>query len=208
MQNLKQNIFTMIAGLCFILLAAASAKINKIHCGAFDYYSGDEKEGDGRSYVELKDGRKVYGDRIVWQSGLILKDQIKIDDEKFKIKETRGFYSKGSYYGSLGSSYAKRIIHGKLNVYYTEGSVESTYTNPTTGMTRTTSRPSCTHYIQVGDDGELYTIANQKDIIKYVRDCPKSLAMIDKKDSEIRKSIRKNSHYLNEIIEIYNDGCH
>lgn len=204
--NKRKNFYSLVAIAGFWAIAVASS-VNKIHCGAFSYTPSNEIENEGRNYVLLNDGKKVYGDRIVWQTGLILRDMIKIDDEKFKIRDTRGYFSNGAYYGRLGGSYAKRIVHGKLNVYYTETMVTSTSTSSATGISRTTTRPSCTHYVQVGEDGELHPIADQKDIIKYVKDCPKSVDMIDKKNAQIRKAIRKNSNYLNNIFITYNNGC-
>ncbi|MBI5857458.1 MAG: hypothetical protein HZB42_07385 [Sphingobacteriales bacterium] len=205
--KLKKNIISFMSVAVFVFLAAGSAKINKIHCGAFSYFNSSEEPGNGRGYVEMNDGKKIYGEEISWQTGLILKDLIKVDGEKIKIKDTRGYFKNGNYYGRIGGSYAKRIIHGKLNVYYTEGTVTVASTNSRTGVTTFRERPTCTHYVQVGDDGELNPIAGQKDIIKYVKDCPKAMEMIDKKDSQIRKAIRKNGSYLNDIFVIYNNGC-
>lgn len=191
----------------FFLLAAGSGKINKIHCGAFNYNDFREQKDKGGGYVLLKDGRKVFGDEISWKTGLLVKDMIKVGDEKFKIRDTRGYFINGNYYGSLGSSYAKRIITGKLNVYYTEDWTTVTSTNSRTGQVTSRQRLVCVHYVQVGDEGDLLPIAGQKDILKYVADCPKAVGMIDLKNSQIRKALRKNGNYLNDIFHIYNNGC-
>lgn len=191
----------------FALLAIGSAKVNKIHCGAFSYIPYGEERGHD-NYVLLNDGRKVYGEKISWKTGLLVKDQIKVGDEKFPIRDTRGYYANGNYFGRIGKvDYAKRIVHGKLNVYYTEDMQTTTSTNSQTGMMRTTTRMVCVHYVQVGENGELEAIANQSDIKKYVSDCPEAVAMIDKKNSQIRKAIRKDRNYLNTIFIVYNNGC-
>lgn len=205
MKNNKANhFFSFIIATIFLVVAAGSAKVNKIHCGAFSRQSTGEENIDG-GYVLLNDGSKIHGDKVKWKSGLLVKDQIKIGDEKFAIKETKGYFLNGSYYTRLGNNYVRRIIHGKLNVYYTEEM--RTNTSYVNGQMRTTNRMVCTHYVQVGDNGGLNIIANQRDILQYVKDCPKSVEMIDKKDKQIRRSIRKNRFYLNQIFVTYNNNC-
>lgn len=130
-----------------------------------------------------------------------------MDGQTFKIKETRGYYRNGNYYGNVGGVYAQRIVEGKLNVYYTTGSVTVSSTNSRTGATTFRERQVCTHYVQVGDSGPVKVIASQKDILEYVKDCPMAAEMIDKKNKAIRKAIRSNRNYLNEIFITYNNGC-
>jgi hypothetical protein len=200
-----KNFYSFIVIIFFMILAAGSAQVNKIHCGAFSTTpSGEDLTGD--NYVLMNDGTKVFGDRVTWKAGLIVKDQIKIGDQAFKIKETQGYFANGIYYTQLGSTYAKRIIHGKINVYYTENLVTSTSTDGQ-GRMRTSNRTVCTHYAQRGDNGAIVPIADQGDIKEFVKDCPASLAMIDKKDKEIRRSIKKDHFYMNQIFVTYNNGC-
>lgn len=201
------GLYSTLAVAFFLLIAAGSARVNKLHCGAMSQSSTGETHKNGM-YLILKDGTEIEGDRITWKAGLLSKEQIKIDDQKFAIKETRGYYSNGTYYGRVGrGDYAERIVHGaRLNVYFTKEWVTSTSTSRT-GMMRTSQRLVCTHYVQRGEEGELEAIANQKDILKYVGDCKIAAEMIDKKDKEIRRSIRKNSMYLNNIFIVYNNDC-
>lgn len=186
----------------FLFMGAASSRVNKIHCGTFNTIARGEDVKEKRNFVELNDGNRIYGEDISWKTGIIVKDQVKIDGQKFAIKETRGYFSNGEYYGRIINSYAKRIIRGKLNVYYTEDVVTSTDSKGYTSQRRV-----CYHYIQNGDEGELKAIGNQEDIKKYVKDCPKSLEMISKKDKEIRRSIRKDPLYFNDIFTTYNNNC-
>ncbi|HYV53522.1 MAG TPA: hypothetical protein VE933_02935 [Chitinophagaceae bacterium] len=205
--NKKKHIFSTLAVVAFLFLAAGSAKVNKLSCGAFNHTSYGETGGESDYYVLLNDGTKVYGDRkIKWHSGLIVKDVIKVDDQKFAIKDTRGYYANGTYFGRYKHEYVKRIIHGKLNVYYSEYWVSET-TKDASGFTHTSSHLSCTHYVQVGDMGELEAIASTKDIKEYVKDCPIAYEMLDKKDKQIRKAIRRNSNYMNEVFIAYNNNC-
>ncbi|MBL7710267.1 MAG: hypothetical protein JNJ86_14420 [Chitinophagaceae bacterium] len=203
----RKTLYSLAAAVGFLVIAAGSSSVNKIHCGAFSRaQTGEETSAD--NYVVLNDGSKVFGDKISWKSGLLVKDQIKVGDEKFAIRETKGYFANGNYYGRINSSnYAKRIIHGKLNVYYTEDWTTYTTTNSRTGAMRTSQRLVCIHYVQRGDNGPIEAIANQKDIREYVKDCPASMEMVDKRDKEIRRAIRRNGFYLNKVFVIYNNGC-
>jgi hypothetical protein len=203
MKNKHQHLMSLAVLALFMILAAGSAKINKIHCGAFNYYDKSE-EGSGRGYVLLKDGKKIYGDEISWKSGLVVKDQITVDGEKYRIKDTRGYFYNGQYYGQVGANYAKRIISGKLNVYYTEEMVTSLQPTAEPGLLLFRERPSCFHYVQVGEDGDSCHW-QVKDIIRFVKDCPKAVA-IDLKNGQIRKPCG-NRNYLNDIFHVYNGGC-
>jgi len=202
----QKNILTIISAIVFLIIAAGSAKVNKLHCGSFAYApTGEEKQYD-KEYILLNDGTKIYGKRVSWKSGMLVKDQIRIDDNKYAIRDTRGYFANGNYYIRFGNEYIQRIVHGKLNVYYYETMVTTTSTDMN-GHMRTTTRPSCTHYVQVGEDGPLTAIANQSDIKEFVKDCPKAVEMIDKKDKEIRHAIRKDRFYLNQIFVTYNNNC-
>ena len=72
------------AAAAFLFLAAGSARVNKIHCGAFNKVSSGENR-DEQNYVVMNDGSRVQGEKISWKSGLIVKDQIKIGDGKLVI---------------------------------------------------------------------------------------------------------------------------
>jgi hypothetical protein len=197
-----RNFYTTIVAVLFMLIAGASSQGNKIYCGAFSYSNIGEDQNESRSYLEKNDGTRLYGEGISSKTGQLVKDFIKIGDEKFRVKEIRGYFSHGYYYGRFNNGYAKRIIHGKLNVYYT---LDHLLNVDSKG--RESTSEVCYHYVQVGDDGEIHFIANQKDIQQYVKDCPKSMEMIDKKYKELMQSIRRNRDYLNQIFIIYNNNC-
>lgn len=101
----------------FFLFAVAS-KTNKMTTGAFHTYASPEKGRE--SYVELLDGTRIHGSRIAEQSGMLVRDVVKLDGEKFKSKETKGYMDRGVYYVRFGNVFIKRIIHGKINIYYHE----------------------------------------------------------------------------------------
>jgi hypothetical protein len=45
------------------------------------------------------------------------------------------------------------------------------------------------------------------DIKALVSDCPQAFAMVDMKISQLRKEIRNNNNYLNEVFQLYNSKC-
>jgi hypothetical protein len=203
--KITKHFLSLITVACFFLLAVAS-KVNKIHYGAFSYNNHVEPNEDQDSYLVKNDGTKVYGKRVGYKNGLLNKKQIRIDDQEFKISEVRGYRMGQEYYGRIGNAYIKRIVHGKVNIYVQFTEVSSTSTDRN-GFTHTRNYTRTDHYYQLGEAGELKAFGSQSDIKKIVADCPVAFEMADKSNSKIRKAIRKNSNYLNDIFEIYNNGC-
>jgi hypothetical protein len=198
----------LLSGLALIIFSvfALASRVNKIHYGAFNYSNSVEDPAETQNYLLKDDGTKVYGDKISWKSGLIFKDQIKIDDQKFKIKEVRGYLQKGVFYGRLRSTYIKRIVHGKINVYVEFTDVTTTSTDHS-GFTHTSSYVRTDQYSQQGDTGPMVTMASQSDIEQLVSSCPLAVELAHKSNHQIRKAIRKDRNYLNEIFDVYNSGC-
>lgn len=197
----KKHFLSSLAVAAFFIFAIAS-KVNKIHQGAFNTNVSPEISKND-SYLVLADGSHVFGSKISYKSGLLFKDQIKVDDKAFKINETLGYYSNGYYYGRLGGQYIKRIVHGKINVYIHEYWV--TTTSSATGIIRQEWRAR--HFYQVGEEGEMLPLAGQKDIKRAVAGCPLAVEMADKSNGKMRRAIKKDYNYLNSIFEIYNNGC-
>lgn len=205
MTKTKRNFLSLITVIIFLTLAVGSA-VNRIHFGAFNTGNATVKGEDSRNYLLKNDGTKIYGEKVTWKSGIILKDQISIDDQTFKISEIKGYKSSNIYYGRLRNEYIKRIIQGKLNVYIRYSEVTSTSTDRNGSMrVRTYTRTD--HYAQKGTDEEMINIPDQYVIAKLVKDCPLAYNMINISDSKIRAELKKNGNFLNRIFEIYNNGC-
>jgi hypothetical protein len=189
----------------FIFLAIAS-KVNKMHYGAFNYSNNVEDPSEKGNYLEKNNGEKIYGNKISWKTGLLVKDQIKIDDNKFSLSEIKGYRQGNIFYARRGHDYIKRIVHGKINVYVQFTQVTQTSTDRS-GFSRTRTYTRTDQYAQKGDDGPMVVMAGQKDIIKMVSDCPLAVQMADISNSKMRKAIKKNPNYLNSIFDVYNNGC-
>jgi len=203
MKNKTKHLLSLCVLVVFALLAVSS-RVNKIHYGAFNYHNRVEEQSG--NYLLMNNGQKVYGDKISWKSGILVKDQIKIDDQKFKITEVRGYLDRGVFYGRLGHDYIQRIVHGKINVYVQFTQVTTTSTDHG-GFSHTSTYTRTDHYAQMGENGPMNVFGSQKDIKQLVDACPLAVEMADKSSRQIRKAIRKDRNYLNEIFEVYNNGC-
>lgn len=205
MNTTKKHLLSICCLLVFGLLAVSS-KVNKIHMGAFNYGNRVEDPRETRNYLLLNDGTKIYGDKVKWQSGLLLKDRISIDDQKYKIPEVRGYFSNGTFYGRLKGDYIKRIVHGKLSVYVQFSMVTTTSTDHS-GFTHTSTREVAYHYYQRGEDGVLTGLGGQEDIKQAVAGCQLAVDMASLSNRQMRKAIKRNRNYLNNIFETYNNDC-
>jgi hypothetical protein len=201
MKTASKHLLSLSVIVAFMLLAIGS-KVNKIHMGAFATGNKVEDMSDIRNYILKMDGTKIYGDEIHWKSGILTKDQVSIDGEKYKLSDVRGYRSGNRYYIRFKKEFIERIIHGKINVY-----IQYTQVTTTSSSGRVSSYTRTDHYAQKGEEGELTGIAGQKDIKKLVEDCPESLERASVSNKEMRKAIKRDRNYLNSIFDIYNDNC-
>ena len=197
-ENKSKFEYPLILIFTFVLLAQETkSQWKTIQCSSFSLRSYGEDSTDKRNYLELIDGTKVYGQEISWQRGLG-KNEVKIDDKRYDFKDVRGYFKKGRVSLRIGNDFAIRFILGKLSVYFLETFQPSFERGSQTRMV-------CDIYVQ-GKSG-LDRVVDKEDIMDWVKDCPKSAAMINKTNKEIKEAIRKNNDYLNQIFIIYNNDC-
>jgi len=212
MRIFKSNFYSLLV--TFVVFSvSANAQKGPLNCEDFNIRMSVAEyfrpKDTNQAYLELKDGSKIYSDTITTKLGRKVKDQIKAGDKIFKMKDTRGYYAGGNYYGfysMYGNIYVKRFIQGKINLYFSEHNGNFPTTD-SKGHTREYYSAFCNHYYQIGDSTELVMFQTFEDIKKLVKDCPKSLAMINKDIKEIRQAIKENPAYLNEVFTVYNNGC-
>lgn len=197
----SKNLLSVLAVGVFILFALAS-KVNKLRYRAFNSENMVEEKNDKGNYVELSDGTRVYGEKISWKSGLLVKDVVKIDDHSYKIDEVKGYREGDTYYIRIFRIFIQRIVHGRINVYMNKYTVNSTSNS---SMTTVSTRTD--YYAQKGEDGPLNPIIKQKDIKRLVADCPIAAKMANVGYYKMYGQIQKNPDYLNQIFEIYNNDC-
>jgi hypothetical protein len=207
MLTTRKHLASFFILIVFFTLAVSSSRVNKLHYGAFVYTNNVEGDEYGKTYLVDNLGTKIYGKEINWKSGLLTKNQIRIDNDKYKIAEIRGYMDHGVYYGRLKNEYIKRIVHGKINVYVAFTLVTSTDYDPHSHFSHTHSYTRTDHYAQRGENGPMIAFGGQKSIIELVKDCPLSVQMIDKSNGQIRRAVRKNRNYLNNVFDVYNNGC-
>lgn len=130
MLSTRKHIASFFILIVFFMLAVSSSRVNKLHYGAFAYNNNIEGDEYGKTYLVDNSGTKIYGREVSWKSGLLTKNQIRIDNDKYKIAEIRGYMDHGVFYGRLKNEYIKRIVHGKLNVYVAFTIVTSTDYDP------------------------------------------------------------------------------
>lgn len=184
--------------LIFLLVCSVScSNVNYLHLGAFKAKDIVEDTTDTRNFVVKNDGTKIYGDKISWKSGLLLKNEISIDGQLFKMSEIRAYRGNNIFYHRMGSEYIRRIIRGKINVYI-KYSMSNFDGQP---YTRTD------HYFQKGENEVLHTLSNKKEIQELVAGCSMASEMLDVSYGKLRKEIKKDKRYLNTVFEIYNNGC-
>jgi hypothetical protein len=117
MKRNSQKHFLSLAILVLFFFIAGSSTVNKIHYGAFNYYNRVEETNEG-NYIVLNNGTKVKGDNIEFKAGLFTKDQVKIDDQKFPVKDVKGYRMGGVYYRKHKNVFIQRIVYGpKINIY-------------------------------------------------------------------------------------------
>ena len=200
MKRNSQKHFLSLAILVFFFFIAGSSTVNKIHYGAFNYYNSveDKKEGN---YIVLNNGTKVKGENIEFKAGLFTKDEVKVDDQKFPLKEVKGYRMGSVYYIKHKNVFIQRIVHGpKINIYAMLLEVTKQSKEGFTSVEK-----KAFHYSQKGEDGPLEPFGSQKKIKELVADCPEAVKMVDKSNREMTKAIKQNRNYLNTIFDTYNN---
>src|SRR5215218_3151007 len=196
MSNLS---FSLVLSLSVLTISCRTVPVSTLALN--ENVSVEEKSEQG-NYLLKNDGSKVYGKKIKGMYGLAVKDYISIDGQKFKPSEIIGYREGNFSYGRLRSNYAKRIVRGNINIYQT--SEMRNETSSATNISRQYVRKS--YYYQKGDNGELILFGDN-DIKELVKGCPKAEAMADKSSKELRKAVRSNLSYVNQIFEVYNKEC-
>jgi len=205
--SFKKNLYSILASVFFLVIAAGSSQVNKIRCGEFSLKPNGENNTDHRNFVELFDGTIVYGSEVSMSKGtLFVKDNVKIDNNKYNLKDVKAYFDDGVYNLQHNGNFYRRIVHGKLNLYAHIGLVTVT-TVQSNGAIQNRGESECFFFVQNGEDGQLVLLVTKDEIKALVKDCPKAFALADKTNKEIRRAIREDTFYLNNIFTIYNNDC-
>ena len=169
-----------------------------------DQFNTDKAASDDTArgnYLVKTDGTQIPGNNLKWKPGIVSKLEATIDGASYPISELRGAHLKNAYYGKVAkdqrrfrNDLAKRIVHGKLNIY-----IIDTYTPQ--------NHLWYLFYSQVGEDGDIKLLEELAELKDLVSDCPAALSMLDKNNDDAKKALRKESGYLNRVVETYNNNC-
>lgn len=196
--------FLSFAVLAFFALIALGSAVNKMSNFSF----GAPRSEGTQNRVELHDGRVVETKRLDVKGGLFSRKEIVTDNEEIPRSLVRGYLKGGVYQLFYKGKVLTRMVHGRINVYQEVYTATTTNSSPNgSGITTTTTRNHTRYYYQHGETGELKILAGQKEIKEAVAGCRKAVEMADLSNGQMRKAIRRNRTYLNEIFITYNEEC-
>jgi hypothetical protein len=201
-----KNLISLCCICFFIILAIGSSSTAALNSSSFNLRNKVEDRTVKGNYLVTNEGTKISGKEIRWKSGFLTKDQIIIDGEKYKMADIKGYREDDIYYERLGIEYIRRIVHGKINLYYTTVIINSQDRDHASNISHR-SRTRYDYYIQKGDDGPLKLMRDMNDVKIELGDCPLALQMVDMKPSKLRKEIKNDHDYLNKAFEVYNNNC-
>jgi hypothetical protein len=129
----------------------------------------------GKSYIEKKDGTKIYGEKLtVWK--MFARKEIVIDEQKIPLNEVNGYSKNGQYYLIRKKQSLLLVVDGKLSVYV--DIVETP--NPNIQQQQV-----CTYYVKRQGSDEFKEILTQNDLITELNDCKKALAFVNIETKEL-----------------------
>lgn len=201
--TMKRHLISLFGLLLFLFIAAGSV-VNKMSNFSF----GRPTSEGVQNRVELHDGRVIETKKLDIRGGLFSSREVVTDSEDVPRKEVRGYLKGGIYYLFYKGKVLTRMVHGRINVY--EEVYMTTTTQPVRngfGVATTSTSNHTRYYYQYGDTGELNMLAGQKEIKEAVAGCEKAVELADLSNGQMRKAIRKNRNYLNEIFITYNEDC-
>lgn len=202
----RKNLVSFCCVCVFAILAIASSSSKNLGANSFYQRNKVEDKTVKGNYILTNEGTKITGKEIRWKSGMLTKDQVIMDGTKYKMSEIKGYRENDIYYERHGNEYIKRIVHGKLNIYYNIVTTSSTSRNTDGSMNHNTTTRYY-YYVQKGEDGPLKLMKDLDDVKNELSDCPLSMQMLDMKPSKLRKEIKHDFDYLNRAFEIYNNNC-
>ena len=153
-------------------------------------------ENGGKSFVDLIDGQRIYGDNV--HTTGILANIVVVDKVKYRIKEVKGVQIKDRYLLKIGTTLCETVIQGEQLSVYRE---KVTITDH--GMTIT----NFNYYIKKKGNPLAKMILGFSDIVKALRDCPATEDIKNISKRELKEKLKQNSGFINEYFEKYNQEC-
>jgi hypothetical protein len=155
------------------------------------------------NYVELNDGSIIHGGKIKW--GRLFSSAVIINDQKFKASEVKGIKENGIYRLNTSGGFLERIVDGKITILRDMGT--RTTTSTVNGHLTTSTYSYTQYYMLRANDEKLIAIRKNDDIKNMISSCPKALALMDLSKKQMKRAIKENPAYLNQVFETYNNDC-
>ena len=187
---------SVIAMLTITVLIISSCGSNKFNCYSFNTgFVKVDNPAYKDDFLEKNDGThiSVKGD-LSWKSGLLYKDELMVNNVKYKIADIKGYQENGTYFLRRKKEYVGRMLHGRINLYYSKATVYD----------RATYREECSFYSQIGDDGPLKQFYTYDAVRAMVKDCPAAYEMMHYHNRQISRLIYKDMSYLQKVVDTYN----
>lgn len=181
----------------FFIFAVASSTEQQLRCNSFSRKPLGEDSADV-NYVLMNNGEKVYADRIIWGTGFRAYKNVIADGNKIPFDDVAAYFYKGYYYQKNQLHFATRLVHGKLNLYVDEITIN---------VNSSTHRTNCIYWVQQGEKGYIRPVRWLSDLRELLKDCPAALKLLEGKQSKMFRAIAKNRDFLNKIFVLYNNGC-
>jgi hypothetical protein len=184
----NRAVISIVFSILFLFLFSCTTVSNTT---AFNAYAFKPvPPADNRQYIVMKDSSIVYGTKVSgWAIGAIGKRVAHIDGRQIPVSEVLGFQNKEGYWAKLeNDAVAKRLINGRISVYRSQYDPQ---------------RPSLVFFQK--ENGPLRGLNSREELKQLIRDCQKAYDMLNISDEEYGRIAKKQSYYLNTVIETYNN---
>jgi hypothetical protein len=199
-------------------MAVGSAPSNSIKSNTFAFRK-QKTSKDSAHYVQFNDGTIVLGKAKPLGLGNLPKlyfqptdNKFKINDSIFYLKDVYGIFRKGYFYSNFDHhGNVIRLAGGRrlsIHFFLKSGVAHVEYKKVSPNLTeinRTTTKEVI--ILAHKEDGTLKRIDTFDDLKELMKDCPYAVAILSRDANETKKDIRKNKYFLNDLVDMYNNGC-
>lgn len=163
---------------------------------AFYFSQKPAVDGTGKSYVDLNDGQRIYGDKVdVGGNGFKIK--IIVNHVKYNLDEVKDLQRGDEvYYTVFGRELFQTIVKGeKVGVYARSMSLSGS------------SGSSSVKKLYYSKNGKLTPLQSLKDVSNAIGDCNATQSVNSLTNDDLKKETKENDRFLNELFEKYNKDC-
>lgn len=153
-------------------------------------------DGTGKSYVDLKDGQRIYGDVVdIWGNGFKIK--IVVNKVKYDLDKVQDLQRGNEKFYTVFNKelYHTIVREGKVGIYLRS-------------MSATGSSGYKSFYkLYYSKNGELAPLQSLKDISNAIGDCSVTQSVNSLTMEDLKEKSKENIRFINELFEKYNKEC-